>query len=294
MPITRKSIKTTPYSIGAPNPLNFVITRRGEHEILTPTPPAAPNTAARIDCTWNPDLINPKVKVMTATANPAGDTYYLPYDNNMITSLRLPSPPPAGVDFFLTANMSGCKFFVDSINGSADLMVYHSNARDTSPAPAHSAVDYQAPAATAELNRLHTAAQADYAAAPYNLVLHNVASLAKPEYYGVGALAEQRKAASRTLLMPGLVAGHPGTLVLNPEFWGGCSVFGFYNAGWRFYYQAWGSVEYERPQIEGRKAKAKAVFTGHWNHLYKLSTEGNRHGIDMRLVKVVDQARIYP
>src|SRR6266567_8520115 len=101
MAISRKSLVTTPYQIGAPAPVPFVITLRGEHEILTPTPPALPNTAARINCTWTPDINNPKLKVLTAIANAAGDTYYLPYDNNMISSLRLPSPPPAGVDFFL-------------------------------------------------------------------------------------------------------------------------------------------------------------------------------------------------
>jgi hypothetical protein len=294
MPITRNSIKTHPYEIGAPAPVAFVSVLRGEHEILTPTPPAAANTAARIDCTWTPDLQNPQLYTLAAAANPLGDTYYLPYDNNKISSLRLPDPPPAGVSFFLTANMSGCKFFIDTIAGSADLMVYHANARDTSPAPAHSAVDFQAVAATNELDRLHNAAQGDYAALPYNFVLHNVRSLAKAQYYGVGALAEQRKVASRSLLMPGLVGGHAGTLVLNPEFWGGCSIFGFYNAGWRFYYQSWGAVEYDRPQIQGKAAKAKAVATFHWNHLYKLSKEGNRHGLDRRYAEVVDQRRFYP
>ena len=294
MPVTRDSLKTHPYQIGAPAPLAFVNTLRGEHEILTPTPPAAPNTAARIDCTWTPHPQNPKLSTLTANANPLGDTYYLQYDNNMISSLRLPDPPPAGVNFFLTANLSGCKFFIDTIGGSADLMVYHANARDTSPAPDHSPVDFQALAALNELDRLHTAAQLDYAAAPYNLALNNVGSLAKAAYYGVGALAAQRKAGSRSLLYPGQVGGHPGLMLLNPEFWGGCSLFGFYNAGWRFYYQTWGAVEYERPQIQGTAAKAKAVVTLHWNHLHKLSKEGNRHGLNMAYAEVVDQRRFYP
>jgi hypothetical protein len=211
----------------------------------------------------------------------------LPYDNDKITSLRLPSPPPAGVNLFFTANMSGCKFYIDTINASADLMVYHANARATSPAPPHSPVDFQAVAADTELDRLHTAAVADYTALPYNLGLVNVRTLAKPQYYGNGAAAEQRKAATRTMTMPGLAA-------LNPEFWGGCSIFGFYNAGWRFYYQTWGGVEYDRPDIQGKKATAKAVVTFHWNQLHKLSTQGTGHGVDIRYAKVVDRQRFYP
>ena len=286
MPITRDSIRVHPYQIGAPAPVPFVVTYRGEHEVLTPTPPNLPDTAARIDCTWTPDVNNPKLRTLVAAANAGGNTYYLPYDNNMISSLRLPSPPPAGVALFLTANMSGCKFFVDTIAGSADLMVYHANARDTGAAPPHAAVNFQSPAAANELDRLHAAAQADYANAPYNLVLNNVASLAKPQYYAVGALAEQRKAASRQMTYMG--AAH------NPEFWGGCSVFGFYNAGWQFYYQTWGAVEYDRPQIAGTSAILKKIVTFHWNYLYKLSTQGTHHGVDARYAEVVDQRRFYP
>ena len=83
-------------------------------------------------------------------------------------------------------------------------------------------------------------------------------------------------------------------LVLNPEFWGGCSIFGFYNAGWRFYYQTWGAVEYERNQLEGKADAAKAIFTGHWNYLHKLSKpDFMRQGIDMKYAKVVDHARFH-
>ena len=172
MPVTVASLADNPYDIKAPVPIPVVVTLRAEHEIFTPTPPALPSTAQhRINDVWTPHPNNTKVKVLAAAANPAGHTYYLPYDNNMISSLRLPDPPPPGVNLFFTANMSGCKFYVDTIAGSADLMVYHANARDTAAAPDHSPVNFQDPLADAELNRLHTAAQADYAAAPYGLVL---------------------------------------------------------------------------------------------------------------------------
>lgn len=99
-------------------------------------------------------------------------------------------------------------------------------------------------------------------------------------------MEEARKAQTRTL-------AYAGQWPLNPEFWGGCSVIGFYNGGWRFYYQTWGAVEYDRPQPTGKADKAKAVVTFHWNYLRKLSKEGARHGLDMRYCKVVDSVRFY-
>src|SRR5258708_33728215 len=127
----------------------------------------------------------------------------------MFTSVRLPNPPAGGVDFFLTANMSGCKLFIDTITGSADLMVYHANTHQHG-SPAHnSPVNFQNPLADTELNRLHTMAIADYAnlPAPNNLALVNVATLSKPTYYGNGALAAVRKATqARTLHSSGPTA----------------------------------------------------------------------------------------
>ena len=306
MAIPIASLAITPYTVGAPQVIPNVAATRGEHKIYTPAPPALPNTAPRINVTWTPDGTNPRVKVFAGAGNAVGSAYYLPYDTDKITSLRLPDPPPPGVDFFLTANMSGCRFFVDTIAGSADVMVYHANARNTSPAPPHSPADFQDPLASAELNRLHAAAQGDYALAPYNLVLHNVASLAKATYYGIGALAETRKANAhrrpwvpastpgRTLRVPGPpdpVTGQQTTVNVAPEFWGGCSVFGFYNGGWEFYYQTWGGVEYDRPT--GAGVVAKALFTGHWKFLHKLRTEGGHRGVSNRYNKVVEHAQFY-
>ncbi|HEY1903953.1 MAG TPA: hypothetical protein VGG56_16080 [Terracidiphilus sp.] len=306
MAIPIASIAATPYTVGAPQVIPNVAATRGEHKIYTPMPPALPNTAPRINATWTHDATNANVMIFTGAVNAGGTAYYLPYDTDKITSLRLPDPPPPGVDFFLTANMSGCKFFIDTINLSADLMVYHANARSTSPAPAHSPANFQNPLALAELNRLHAAAQNDYTLPPYNLVLNNVAHLAKLAYYGRGALAEQRKANAhrrpwvpastpgRTLSVPGPahpVTGLPTNVNVAPEFWGGCSVFGFYNAGWHFYYQTWGGVEYDRPT--GAGPVAKALFTGHWNYLGKLTTEGGHRGVSNLYNKVVDHAQFH-
>jgi hypothetical protein len=275
------SLGVTPYVVGANQIIANVPLLRGEHYIYTAA-------GARINAAWNPNPQNPAVKHFQGTANAGGSAYYLPYDDDKITSLRLPVPPPAGVTFFLTANMSGCKFFVDTITGSPDLMVYHANTHQHA-APAHnSPANFQNPAAAGVLTALHTNAQADYAGrpAPNNLALVNVASCDKPTYYGGGALAEQRKANhGRTLTLPGGV-------VVAPEFFGGCSLMGFYTGGtWHFYYQTWGDVNYERSTEA--KVIAKKLFTGQWNYVHKARVEGKKHKASYDTSRVVDHALIW-
>jgi hypothetical protein len=282
---TIESLGVTPYLVGAPQIIPNVPLIRNEHYMYT-------TAGARINAAWVPDAQNPAVKHFQGTANAAGMTFYLPYEDDKITSVRLPVPPPAGADFFLTANMSGCKFFVDAIIGSNDLMVYHANTHQHA-APAHnSPLNFQSPQADGVLNTLHANARNDYAGlpAPNNLALVNVASLAKPVYYGGGALAEQRKAnQGRTLT----IGGHGPQQVVTPEFVGGCSVMGFYTAGtWRFYYQTWGDVEYDRPT--GAGVIAKKLFTGQWNYVHKARVEGGRHQPGVSSFKVVEHGRFYP
>jgi len=41
---------------------------------------------------------------------------------------------------------------------------------------------------------------------------------------------------------------------------------GFYTGGaWKFYYQTWGAMSYERPPAE----VIKALLTAHWNYVHK-------------------------
>lgn len=271
------SLPLTPYNIAAPQVLVDIAALRGEHKNYT-------TAAARVTDAWNPNPAVPVLRDFAATLNPAGTTIYLPYNDDKITSVRLPNPAPAGVNFFLTANMSGCKFFVDTIAGGNDLMVYHANTHQHG-SPAHnSPVNFQTPAALAILDNMHVNAQADYAAAPHNLVLNNVASLAKQAYYLQGAHAEQRKAnQGRGLALP-------GNVLAGPEFAGGCSLMGFYNGGWHFHYQTWGGVDYTRPS--GAKAIAKDLFTFSWKSVHNRRTKGISHTA-FGDIGVVDNALIY-
>jgi hypothetical protein len=279
MPVTIASLAANPYAIGAPQVITDVHATRGEHKMYQ-------TAGTRVTITWTPDPLTPNKMDFTAVLDPVGTAYYLPYNDNLITSVRLPNPPPAGVNLFLTANMSGCKLFIDTIGGSPDLMVYHANTH-INAAPAHnSPANFQHPNAVNELNRLHAQAQNDYAALapPNNLVLANVAILEKVTYYGHGAQEELRKFNQGRRLS---YAGNP----VNPEFAGGCSVFGFFNAGWHFYYQMWGAVDYDRPVSSGKIANA--LISGHWNYVHKARVEGSTHRATGANLKVMDHALIY-
>jgi hypothetical protein len=270
------TLANTGYNVGAPQVLTDVVPLRGEHKIYT-------TAAARIDDAWNPHP-TPALPLLdfAGTLNAAGNTIYLPYNDDKITSVRLPNPPPAGVDFFLTANMSGCKFFVDTIGGSNDLIVYHANTHQHGSPPHNSPVNSQSAAAVLVLDAMHTRAQGDYG----GLALANVATCDKHHYYSQAALAEQRKFnQGRRLNYPGMPAP------VAPEFAGGCSVMGFFiGAAWEFYYQTWGGVDYSRQS--GAAAVAKDLFTFHWKSIHNLRTKGTSHTAISDL-SVVDFHRIF-
>ncbi len=164
-----------------------------------------------------------------------GDMLWLPYRENWICSMVLPAVPPAGVIGFATASLSGCKFYVDRVNGSNDLVVSHANAK-LHPAPAGSAANYQPPAAIAHLDGLHNQLILDYQGntpplAAITPVPHS--SVDKARYYKAALMEKKR---------------HEGLGHLNVEFEGGVAVCGFYAAGtgWRVFWQVWGDCSYEK------------------------------------------------
>ncbi len=163
----------------------------------------------------------------------AGETIYLPWKENHITSTVLPNPAPAGVYQFITAGMSGCKFFVDTITGSTNLLVYHANAKMHS-SPLGSALNHQSNTAITYLDTtLHTAAQGDYLGAPYLLTAVNAAEIGKQRYYQSGADEVLRK---------------QGQGRLQVEIDAGVALMAFWrNNHWEFWWQVFGDTEYDRP-----------------------------------------------
>ncbi len=215
---------------------------RGEHTLY------GNPTAIRVNCTAAATGTN-GVSSVTFAAGGGGDTIYLSYFTNEISSVRLTDPPPAGVTLFTTDNLSGCKFFVDRITGSNDLLVYHANARALSPPSNQGATQptLETVAATAELNRLHTAAQGDWTGANVGMILAAGGSVDKPHYQmGPGGKVQHKRAMGRTRIPNAAEAPDPYRRD-EREWFGGTVIFGFYNAGWQFHYQSWGAVEYRRP-----------------------------------------------
>jgi hypothetical protein len=213
----------------------------------------------------------------------AANAIMLPFFADHITSLRLPCPAPPGINLFVTDAMSGCKFFVDSITGSNDLMVYHANTTQNGPG-VYANADAQLPAAGNALDALHVNAQGDYAP----LVLVNQDDCAKGVYFQAGGDEERRKA-----LQGRRHRTNPNAVGATPSFVGGCTVVGFpAGASWEFWYQCHGDVGYKRPT--GFLTVSKALATGHWNYLRKRITEGEDHAATVATARVMDHGRIYP
>lgn len=104
---------------------------------------------------------------VTFTLNAGGDTIFLPFVANEIHSVYVPAAAYAtGVRGFITANLSGCRIYIDKVVGTNDLVIYHANARatgagDTDPLQ----MDQETRTRVRELDRLYGLAQAYWAAA---------------------------------------------------------------------------------------------------------------------------------
>jgi len=247
------------------SPAGAYVLHRGEHREYA---------LANIRCNTNLVPITPNYHQITSNPNPTGNAVNLPFHGNLITSVRLPHPAAAlGINFFCTHNMSGCKFFVDSIAGSNDVMVYHASHIGVGTG-GNDLPHYQQAVVTTALNTLHTNTRNvgnEYA----GLGLANLTSLGKPQYnicFSIHQMTKrarvtQRKAQDRLNL---------ATKVREREFYvnGGTTIVGYpAAAGWEFHWQTFGSVGYRRPSKLINKIHA--LFTGHWNYLYKVSRQTN-------------------
>lgn len=257
------ALANTMYTCGVPYQIQIKqTTMRGEHRMYGTT-----------DCRCNitmPQDTNGRIMIK-GTKSVGGNAICLPYDNDHISSVRLPYPAALlGIDFFYTANMSGCKFFVDRIAGSQDVIVYHANSRPTGSG-LNQPPDFQAAGVTNALDALHQNAKNDYG----HLTLHDRTSLAKPDY--------NREAAQRMMVKKTRVQDRQRKVKMDIkkrqlDFTGGTTIVGYPgNAGWEFYYQTWGYMTYTRPS--GVTNVLSAALTFHWNYLHKLRTRGTTEEI---------------
>jgi hypothetical protein len=292
MPVTSHSIKSKPYLVGGfqvPDSVNAAVPAVA---VPAPAVPAVVTRYRNLHTIYPTNIARNALTIAAATTTDArnrlsgtaavgaGDTIYLKYFDDAITSVRLPCPAPAGVNLFVTDTLTGCKFFVDTIAGNTDLMVYHANTHAHS-AGAGADCDVQTVAATGVLDQLHMDAVADYAV--HGIVLNNVASCDKPTYYGAGGVAERNKRNQGRGQGPVFQAGQA-------VFAGGCTIVGIPHGGsWRFYYQLYGTVDYTRPDIP----IIDALINFKWNYTHKKIWEGLDHGAGIDSMKVHGWARIY-
>ncbi|MCB2182784.1 MAG: hypothetical protein KQH63_12195 [Desulfobulbaceae bacterium] len=201
-------------------------------------------------------------KFLQGEKNVQGDAVYLPWEEDHITSIRLQAPLQAGIgaQFFYTANMHGCKFYVDTIKGSNDVIVYHANAKREDPGGAGRAPNSQLPACVQKLDELHRNAQRDYG----NIIQKNIISFGKQDYFrDANPLIDLKRVRALPI----------GVRKRRVEWSGKCFVCGYPSGGkWRFYYQTHGEIWYERPSGAGNVLLG--VITGHWKYLHKLRTQG--------------------
>lgn len=235
MPINVVNCRTMPttVSLGNFNGGAFAPVVTGTHRMYT-----AANCRVNLNPMMNNGVGIAGITSLDPQANPAGDTYFLPFATNEICSFVLPAPGvPGNPQSFLTTNLSGCMIYVDRVQGApGSIVVYHANNEANAPAGhlGGQQPTLELPACTAYLNQLYNQARAHYAAAPHGLVLLPGGNVAKPAY-NAGAMAEVNRK-----------IGQHRTSV---EFTGGTIVFGVVNgANWELYWATYGSCEYMRPK----------------------------------------------
>jgi len=236
MAIAVATLAHVPYEITGPTPA----------QVYSAPPIFAYNwNAARVTTATSPSTAG-RTKV-TLTLNPAGDTIFLPFQQNEVHSVYLPMAAIAaagggGVTGFLTPNLSGCRIYIDKVVGTNDLVIYHANALASGayPGPVNPLnMDKETGIRAQALDTQYRNSKAYWTTpAPgpaLNLTL--VDALGATTYYTSAVKKVQsEQAAGRT----------------NVDFWGGTSVVGELVAGvWQIYWQTYGDCTYTGKTVAG-------------------------------------------
>src|SRR6185369_10414065 len=90
----------------------------------------------------------------------------------------------AGVNSFLTTNLSGCKFYVDRVtNVAGEVIVYHANNMANAPPPQNPPQPtLELAVCTTFLDQLYATARGHWAGPPLNLNLGMAGRVGKPIY----------------------------------------------------------------------------------------------------------------
>lgn len=214
------------------------------YEIGDIGPPKVYNAPPIFAYNWNAARVTTATSASTAgrtkisfTLSAAGDTIFLPFNQNQVHSVHLSTAAiaAAGVTGFITANMSGCRLYIDKVVGTNDLVIYHANALATGPYPEAANplnLDKATVARVQALDTQHTNARAYWTTPAPGPALNLVAvdGLGVAVYYTSAVKAVQAQlAAGRT----------------NVEFFGGVAVIGELTpGGWQIHWQTYGDTMY--------------------------------------------------
>ncbi len=235
MAIAVATLAHVPYEITGPTPVQ-----------VYHAPPvfAYDWNAARVTTATSPSTAG-RTKV-TLTLNPAGDTIFLPFQQNEVHSVYLATAAilaaGGGVTGFLTPNLSGCRIYIDKVVGTNDLVIYHANALASGPYPGPYNplnLDKETGIRVGALDTQYRNSKAYWTApAPGPaLNLTNVSGLGATTYYTSAVKKVQsEQAAGRTSV----------------DFWGGTSVVGQLMGGvWQIWWQTYGDSTYTGKTVAG-------------------------------------------
>lgn len=235
MAITVASLAGTPYEI-PPTP--------AVPQVHTAPPVFAYDwNAARVAVATSPSTAG-RTK-LTLTLNAAGDTIFLPFQQNEVHSVYIDTAAivaAGGVTGFLTPNLSGCRIYIDKVVGTNNLVIYHANALATGPYPGPPNplnMDKETGIRAQALDTQYRNSKAYWTtpAPGPALNLTNVSGLGATTYYTSAVRkAQSDQAAGRT----------------NVDFWGGVSVVGQLVGGvWQIGWQTYGDCTYTGKTIAG-------------------------------------------
>jgi len=186
---------------------------------------------------------------VTLTLNAAGDTIFLPFQQNEVHSVFIDTAAivaAGGVTGFLTPNLSGCRIYIDKVVGTNNLVIYHANALATGPYPGPPTpnpldMDKETAARAAALDTQYRNSKAYWTAPagppPRPLNLTNVSGLGATTYYTSAVrTVRNEQAAGRA----------------NVDFLGGVSVVGeLVNGIWQIRWQTYGDCTYTGKTVAG-------------------------------------------
>jgi hypothetical protein len=224
-----------------------------DHYRLLPGPPPVAPGLPPLSPTCTHDMVNDTtiagVSALKTSYSAGADTVFLPFQANVISSAVLDGSGAGAVDYFFTAELSGCSIFIDKDPVSQRVIVYHANGLGRCATAQQIQNDWHMEWLTTPhtnyMVNLYNEAHNRYLPSCPGLVQQGVLSKAQ---YGATIQAEIARKVHMNRSKVNLL-------------WG-TNVFGERVGNtWNFYYQVFGGLEeYERPITAPKRWKETAAL----------------------------------